>query len=452
MVSHSMDRMTRILFVENRYRTALWEIIAQHFLREHDVEIHWIVQNHGFEPSIGAVHLLPYPSGRLRKEKRYDKDIEKVIASNRAINYFGVDDDSFIFEYKDSIDIILSAVKPDLAIGECTQAHELLTSQWMKRHDKPYIHPSSCRYPVSSFSFYEYDTLSPFCTNPNAKLKKAASIVQAIASRNAKPTYMLALYQLSTKEILLDKTKLTWNYIKGERFNTPNPFIKRNLSEYSKIRRAAWEEKALSKPLPFGQGLKICFPLHMQPEANVDVWGYPFNNQLKVIEMIATSLPNEAIAYIKPNPKSKYELSEELLTFIESRENIQHLSHSSSMDHVFDNVDAFVTITGTVAIECLMSSKPVAVLGGLFPDTKPGKGYQQIKNGEELKSFFNAVIVNEVELYDKQDKIDFITNRMKNAFEGVLGDGLQSQQWLKSDQNMKQVFQSFDTLLEVLES
>jgi hypothetical protein len=49
----------------------------------------------------------------------------------------------------------------------------------------------------------------------------------------------------------------------------------------------------------------ILYPLHLQPEANIDVWGRPRRNQLESIQNIANNLKGSQILYIKPQPKIK---------------------------------------------------------------------------------------------------------------------------------------------------
>ena len=50
----------KILFVENRYKTALWEVIAKEY-EKLGHEIYWIVQNPMFKTSFGNVSILPFP-------------------------------------------------------------------------------------------------------------------------------------------------------------------------------------------------------------------------------------------------------------------------------------------------------------------------------------------------------------------------------------------------------
>ena len=87
----------KILFVENRYKTGLWEVIAKEY-QKLGHEIYWIVQNPMFKPSFGNISILPFPK-KINFKKVYSSEIQKVIDSNRGLNYFGVKTDDFIFWY-----------------------------------------------------------------------------------------------------------------------------------------------------------------------------------------------------------------------------------------------------------------------------------------------------------------------------------------------------------------
>ena len=71
----------KILFVENRYKTFLWEQIGMEYIKLGH-EVHFIVQNHNFTPKNlnFKIHKLPYPKSNrknIRPEKiqRYKKVI-----------------------------------------------------------------------------------------------------------------------------------------------------------------------------------------------------------------------------------------------------------------------------------------------------------------------------------------------------------------------------------------
>src|SRR5882672_7447679 len=77
----------RILFIENRYKTLFWEEIARQLEREDGVEVHWIVQNHGYRPQVGHIHTIPYPHDK--SELPGDRAPDSVARMDRQRTYYG---------------------------------------------------------------------------------------------------------------------------------------------------------------------------------------------------------------------------------------------------------------------------------------------------------------------------------------------------------------------------
>ena len=220
----------KILFVENRYKTYLWERIGQEYLQLGH-EVHFIIQNHEFitQNLNFKVHKITYPS-----KNKFDLNTEeiqrykKVIRSNRGLNYFGIKHNGFIAYYAGEIDKIIDTIQPDLAFGESTLFHELLVIEACRNKNILYLHPSSSRYPKNRFAFYKYDTLEPFKGSGEVLPQdEAIKLANTIGKRKALPDYMNVSRATSTrKELFLDKVKLIKGYYSGEKYNTPSPLHK----------------------------------------------------------------------------------------------------------------------------------------------------------------------------------------------------------------------------------
>jgi len=65
---------------------------------------------------------------------------------------------------------------------------------------------------------------------------------------------------------------------------------------------------------------------------------------------------------VKPNPKSKLEMTDALLE-VTNNERVIRLSHSVLMDDVISIVDGVITVTGTIGIERALAGKKVVALG-----------------------------------------------------------------------------------------
>jgi len=439
----------KILFIENRYRTKLWELIASGLKYEH--EIFWIVQNHMFCPSFGEIKKLSYPEGQY-KNKLYDNDIAKIISSNRGINYFGIRNDDFIFHYRDQINQCIGEINPDIVFGESTLFHELLVINACKRKNILYLHPSSTRYPKNRFSFYLYDSLIPYGgSEENISNKTAENLIYTIINRDIQPDYMsYSKTRLNFLEKIKNKLLLTSSFLFGEKFNTPSPIKKIILDKEAYYLRRKWDK--LSRDFK-NQNNKfyILFPLQLQPEANIDVWGYPHNNQLEVIKSIFKDLKKDEILVIKPNPKSKYEISSELLDFVElNKDKVLPLNHSVNMNDIWGKIDLVVTVTGTVAIECILANKPIIMFGKALHSNMSNLFQYGGLNGS-IRDVVEKVKNYKYPTLTKLDKIKYIKTLFTTSFEGINGDGLNNKNYLEDQENLEKLLISYKKIINQAE-
>mgnify|MGYP005850071697 CR=1 FL=1 len=435
----------KILFLENRYKTRLYELVAEHLLKnEH--EIHFLVQNHDFKPSKRFVnHLIKYPNSSYKKTKD-PYHIDKVIESDRQINHFQANDNSYFYYYDEKIYKSLKDIKPDIVFGESTAFHELITIENCKKLDIPYLNPCTCRYPTGRFSFYKYETLVPFKgSNKELEDGEALKIINQIVEKTAKPDYM-KIKPKSKKEILIDNLKKLTGYVKGERYNTPHPLVKLSLEKKKNKRIEIWDflsEEILSK----SKEIKILYPLQMQPEANIDVWGRKFRNQTELIETIVSNLPEDCVLYVKPNPKSNYELNNQLLNFVEKSDQVRSLSHSAKMEDIIHEVDLVITVTGTIAIECILSNKPViSLVKNLNNDSSNCYHVQDLE--KDLIKFIDILKKKDWDVINQKEKINFINQINRTSYKGIISDPFTNINCI-ADNNIQELTLAFnDVILE----
>ena len=158
----------------------------------------------------------------------------------------------------------------------------------------------------------------------------------------------------------------------------------------------------------------------MQPEANIDVWGRPRRDQTKNIQEIADQLDGSQILYVKPNPKSKYELSQELIALCSSHKHIKMIHHSVSMDAIFKDIDLVITVNGTIAIESIFSNKPVLTLIKSLYNTAPNCLY--LEDIKRLNYFINLVKQGTYPTISLKHQLDFINLLNKTSFPGIISD------------------------------
>ncbi|WP_225035913.1 hypothetical protein [Winogradskyella sp. SM1960] len=433
----------KLLLIENRYKTHLLEAVAQALSLKHD--IYWIVQNHSFKPENGHSCVVPYPSkSELKAVKpNYKIDYDKIIESDRQINFFKKQDSNYFYYYANQIADCLLSVKPDFVFGEATAFHELLTIELCKEFNIQYLNPTTCRYPTGRFSFYNYESLEPF-RGSNEVLDKvsAMEIITSINDRSIKPDYMKKS-TLTKERILKDKLKIIKSYYSGERFNTPSPMVKWKLERQKEESIKRWYTFATDTI--DSSKTAILFPMHMQPESNIDVWGRPYRDQFNTIKNIHQSLLKDQVLYVKPNPKSKYELSDTLINYIQNYDNIKAIKHDVTMNQIFDDIDLVTTITGTIAIECILTNKPVVTLVETI--NNKAKNCLFADDFEELKTHFKLIEAKSFPTISDDEKIDFLNMLNKLSFKGVITDPHNNPNCV-SEENIGNIKKAFESVID----
>ncbi|WP_158651310.1 glycosyltransferase [Pseudotamlana carrageenivorans] len=429
----------KILFIENRYKTFFFDLVACQ-LEKLGHEIFWIVQNPNFLPKTGDIKTIKFPPKFYQKKNNVD--IADIINSDRQINYFKKKELSYFYYYYHEIEQIVEEIKPNYVFGESTAFHELLTIKICRDKEILFLHPTSCRYPAGRFSFYLYDTVFPYLGEHKKILKQdALSIIEKIMSRSSKPDYMKKTSFKKIK-ILKDKIKILKGYAMGERFNTPNPIVKYRIEKQKKNNIENWDKHSVFE-LDKNK-FSVVYPMHLQPEANIDVWGRPKRDQLETIKKLSANLEGNQLLYVKPNPKSKYELSIELLKFINETKNVKMLHHSVSMDAIFNSSDLFITVNGTIALECIFSNKPVFTLVDVF--FNKAKNCLFLKSFSDLQESISKIKTDTFPTLSKDEKVDFLNLLNATSYTGVISDPYYSD-YSVSKENINNVILAFNHIL-----
>ncbi len=408
----------KILFIENRHKTFFYEPIAKRLLTKGN-QIYWVIQNKEFIPGGHfKKYIIPYPKGNFQFKK--DEEVEDIIKIDRQINHFRKNDSSYFYYYNEKIKDILNEVQPDIVFGESTAFHELLTILNCKKQNILYLNPTTCRYPVGRFSFYEYDSIVPYHGSKDILNKEESeTIINQIVYRTVAPDYMKS--KAPSKRIKLsDKITKIKSYFLGEKYNTPDPLIKFKLEKEKKKLISIWNQNSVMN-LDGVNEFALLYPLQMQPESNLDVWGREYRDQKKLIKMMSEVLPKDCKLIVKPNPKSNYELSKELISFVKENEDIVILHHNVKMDDVLPKVDLVITVTGTIAIECALSNKPVVTLVKTINNKIKSCIY--INNlDDELNTIITKVKKGDFPRINEEEKIEFINNLNQSSYRGKISD------------------------------
>lgn len=352
----------RILFIENRQMTGFWLALARG-LEARGHEVWFLVQNHAFAPVRPRVVVMPYPSPADCRAHEPSAEARTIAARDRGVLHFGVRPDHYGW-YEAQVQAAFDKIRPDIVFGEATLFHELLAIQAARRAGIEYLLPCITRVPAGRIHFTRYDTLETFGGSGDAlSADEALAVADGIRhhqraaaprpSANRHPWHDRWVRATGAGRVALAR----WT---GERFNTPSVRTKRALERTAAQLRAAWDRIAQDVGGSV-DGPTIVYPMQMQPEANIDVWGHPFRDQTRLIRELADSLNGRGRLLVKANPYAKYELSAELIDLLASHPCIVPLPRRRRMMDVLAHADTLVTVTGTVQFEAFFLGIPVAV-------------------------------------------------------------------------------------------
>jgi hypothetical protein len=407
--------VNKILFIENRQKTKLYEAISERLI--HESEIHWLVQNHAFTPNLPRVNIISYPSKNQRKKSCKQASLEHIIESDRQQQFFGKKGAGYFFYYYEEIEKILNCVKPDIIFGEATAFHELITIELCKHKSILYLNPSTCRYPRGRFCFYKHDTLEPYMgSNEQYSQSKLQKTISQINRNEVVPDYM-KIKQKGVVEKLKNHGLIFLGRLTGERYNTPGVFKKCILELKKKKLKKRWDAISCKTKI---KEKSVLYPLQMQPEANIDVWGRQHRNQLETIKLIYAALPKDATLYVKPNPKLKYEVSDSMITYILKTPRVVAIPTYINMKDVVDDIGVVVTVTGTIALERIFSEKPVITLVKTLNNTASICKFAK-DHGKLHELIYNALISKQYQTGPK-GKYQFLNSVVKKSYVGKISD------------------------------
>lgn len=343
----------RILFIENREKTRFWSAIAAQ-LEANGHTVAWAVQNPMFADGLpGRVFIMPFPrpTGAVSP---WNPEEWPLLVTDRGRQYFG-SGHAHYSHYEAQYRSILDDFQPQLVLGEATLFHELLAVAEARRRAIPYFHPSAERYPQDRFCFFHDVTQEAYAGEgyqyPDGE---ALDYAQRVAEGREALVYMRKRGRIG---LMLRKLEWAWTRgrvflarLRGERYNTPGPALKWRLERQVKHRLAQWH--AIERPVDPGDRA-ILYPMQMAPEANIDVWGRPFNDQVDVMRRILAAAPENVKLAIKCNPKPKYEMSDELLAFARSEPRVILLPAAMRMPDAMAQCVGAITICGTVGFEAV---------------------------------------------------------------------------------------------------
>jgi len=144
----------------------------------------------------------------------------------------------------------------------------------------------------------------------------------------------------------------------------PNTYsVSSQFREALRLRRNLWRlrrQPLLSAPIA---GPYAFFGLHMQPESSIDVFAHFFSNQVRVIELIARSLPPTHKLLVKLHKSDAPNYSTTWLRAVSSLPGVQCVSPFADSFEFIRRADLIFSIQGTIGLETALLGRPLILFG-----------------------------------------------------------------------------------------
>jgi hypothetical protein len=362
--------VNRIVFIGNCDKTNFWTAIASKLVLV-GYSVDWILVNRSqvesVKKSLPESNVLYLPLSRPLSEKTFDIKINDLVYRDRRLMLMRKDGLAYLKNIQTPIHQFLVDGEPALVVGELTYGYEILTHRIVKSIEHfHWASPFLTRKPSGKFSFFcdesfsreidiPYDSLPPsqFSVNPdfdyvesNKNIVKHMNSGQYIVNK-IKSFLLMRRY---------DKDDVTY------RGNTRIAKLRKNVRwsvnklSYLFVKRKFLSEMSSDKRY-------IVFPLHLEPELNIDTCGRYWEDQRDTILKIWRQLLPDDVLLIKEHPVAIGNRGFFWFQNLSKFPNIEVLHEKQNIERLLDRVEYVFTISGTMGLEAAMKGKKVLCFG-----------------------------------------------------------------------------------------
>lgn len=306
-------------------------------------------------------------------ERGCELTMNQVLAMDRFVRGLSEEQaNEWVYRYYRDIKKFLVQKEIDVVFGEPTNANELITSMICRELDIPFLTPRDMRFPLGRLIFTRGHLPHRLvggcgCGAPD----EVSRLLGEFAARRTTPYYFdrlkrggvigwrrarKALRNRTARLISAQPHGLAYHRL-PDRLRTTfrrllNGFYLRRIVRYDSLGDVA-------NRIAF-------FPLHVQPEASIDVCGSYVSDQLKLIRDMRRALPFDMTLVIKEHPNFLGLKSRSFFRQIRKIPNVRLISHEVSNFDVYRRASLVLTVSGTPAYEAAMLGIPAVTMAPMF--------------------------------------------------------------------------------------
>lgn len=436
--------MKKILIFEVRSKTKFYSRVFEELKKYKEVDVHWIIQNPEFSTFNDNEYIIPFPKRKdLSSINSEDDILLDVLAGDRFHIHFGCQGRHYNY-YKKEIDIIINKVQPDFILGELGNFFTHIGCLLAQKKGIIFFDIETARYPTGSLGFFIYDEWKPKKVF-DVTDQEVDVFLESFLYKKIVPDYMRFVGEkkpIKNRMINLGhKFKILKGWLRGEKYCTQNPL--KNIFRKNKIKNKIKKIDHNSVGLDFIKNNEkkiLLYPMQMQPEFNIEVWGRPYSDQNSIIMHLIKKLPTDWVLCIKPNPKSYFEVCKLDVDSILLNENAYFVNSRITMKEIDDYIDLVVTVTGTVQIERLLNKKPVYILGGT-----PFKDFSAINKKIEYLNAKDFMNLYEPSEDDRKAVAKFL---LEHSLPGIISEPINNPE-IMNDYNVAKVCAAVSKVIQV---
>jgi hypothetical protein len=343
----------------------------------------------------------------------------------------------------------------ELVLGEQTWAFELLTGQVCRSLGIDHLMPHTVRIPDPRFAFFagpREEALVEIRPPSPDDHQRARDHLAEFRGRQPRPTYM----SIDRSVVQPNAARLTTLVrhvldLAGDPFDETSrrplglvlDHSRQVLRRQRNLRSRLLERPPAELPSAGTWSPFVFFPLHMQPEASLDIKGAPYTNQIEVVRALARTLPLSHSLLVKEHGIA---MTRRPRTFYRDLVAIPgvRLIHPSADSFALTRCAALtVTITGTAAYEAALLGCPAATVAPVFFDR-----IVDFPRFDPYRDRLDEALERRGRRCSEDELVAFLAHVLANSFPGIVGDALWQPE-SASDEMLNRITLGFQRLLEL---
>lgn len=436
--------MSRIAFVSSGPRTLIFKAVADR-LQTSGHEIFWIITGSDEVKNIItsdavfvdiSIIINASEDTLYLLDKHSEISVNGIIASDRILSKKSA---GFAHKYLagsfHQIHDFLTKNSIDIVFGEATWAGELVSAAVCRMLKIPYLAPVTVRYPSERFAFFE----GVFQKKPVGYMNildmvNAKDLYNLFLTLKTSPHYMIRLKKNNLKLFI----KHLKRHLRRDVYDMTVPSL------YSLVKSKIFAKLRTSPSGSVPDGRYVLLPLHVAPEASVDVLGGYHRDTLTFIRNVSRALPYGVKLAVKDHPIQTR--SSRFYKDISKIPAVVLVGGNENSLELIRNAEAVVSISGTACYEAGLLGVPAFTFADVYFNELPT--VKKCTSYEELHSVLKNVRKSET---GSEREIAFLAKLYSISYEGYVSIEAASADVL-GEQNISNVTAGFLDIIKYYSS